>query len=106
MNTDEHRLGDGRQLTPVPGSGGFKLMPPPADCCQECAVKHDPTWPHNAQSFYYQFKFNALHGRSANWKDAMEHCTPEMKAFWTEELKKEGVDVDGGQVNPPRTTNH
>ncbi len=37
------------------GTKGLTLLPPPKDCCQECAVKHEPTEPHNPQSFFYQF---------------------------------------------------
>lgn len=62
--------------------GGFKVLPPAPDSCQVCAQKHEPTEPHNPQSLYYQFTFNAEHGRSATWKDAMAHCTTEVVAKW------------------------
>lgn len=69
------------------------LLPPRAEVCQECAEDHDPQLPHNQQSLYYQMKFHMEHGRRATWADAMAHCSDEMKAIWTEELKKLGVEV-------------
>ncbi len=65
---------------------GLTLLPPAPGLCQECAVDHDPTHPHNQQSFYYQFQFNLKHGRSPKWTDAMAHCTPEMQEKWREAL--------------------
>lgn len=69
------------------------LLPPAPDKCQECAVAHDPSQPHNQQSLYYQFKFQAQHGRGATWKDAMAHCAEDVRARWTKELAKHGVRV-------------
>lgn len=62
--------------------GGFKVLPPAAGKCQVCAAEHDPTQPHNQQSLYYQFTFNAEHGRSPTWEDSMAHCSPEVKSKW------------------------
>ena len=56
----------------------------------------------DAQSLFYQMRFNLEHGRSPNWTDAMEHCTPELRAAWTEGLVAAGVDVAGGAVNPAK----
>lgn len=81
--------------------GGMMLLPPPPDCCQICAVKHEPHMPHNAQSFFYQFRFNIEHGRAATWVDAMAHCSEEMKSHWKEALAEKGVDVNGS-VNPKK----
>ncbi|MDE1914698.1 MAG: hypothetical protein KGJ57_17640 [Sphingomonadales bacterium] len=78
------------------------LLPPRKGLCQTCATEHEPHLPHNAQSLYYQTKFNMEHGRAPNWIDAMAHCTEEMRAWWTEGLAAEGVDVASGQVNPVR----
>lgn len=69
------------------------LLPPPPDTCQQCAVKHDPTHPHNQQSLFWQYWFFMKHERWPTWKDAMEHCSDEMKAFWISALKEHGVDV-------------
>lgn len=46
------------------------LLPPPPGTCPICAVKHDPTWPHNAQSLYYQYRFYGIRGRWPTWADA------------------------------------
>ncbi|MHC1760551.1 MAG: hypothetical protein AB9917_13785 [Negativicutes bacterium] len=68
---------------------------PPADplACQECAVRHDPSFPHNQQSLYYQYHFFQEHDRWPTWKDAMAHCSDEMKQYWIEALKIQGVEV-------------
>lgn len=72
---------------------GMMLVPPPPDTCQQCATKHDPDMPHNQQSLYWQYWFYGTHGRWPTWLDAMAHCSNEMKAAWTKELKKHGVEV-------------
>lgn len=81
----------------------FNIMPPPADCCQECGVKHDPAQPHNAQSLHYQYSFYAENGgRWPTWLDAMAHCSDDIRAAWTDELGRLGVDVAGGQIAPSK----
>ena len=69
----------------------FTLLPPSPGLCPECAVKHEPHEPHDQMSLFYQTKFNMMHGRAPTWKDAISHCSDEMKAAWTKELKKRGV---------------
>ena len=64
--------------------GGFDLMPPAEGICPECATKHEPEFPH---------KFYNEHGRWPTWKDAMEHCSEEMKKLWTNELKSRGIEI-------------
>lgn len=66
----------------------------PEGTCPECAIKHNPKAPHDVQSLFYQYKFYDGHGRFPTWVDAMEHCTNEVKAMWTEELRKLGMSVD------------
>lgn len=83
--------------------GGLNMLPPPPDCCQLCAQKHEPHLPHNAQSLFYQMRFQAEHGRSATWVDAMSHCAESVRKMWREALAEYGIDVDAGQVHPPRT---
>jgi hypothetical protein len=78
------------------------VLPPAPDKCQICATTHEPELPHNAQSIYYQMTFNMAHGRAPTWIDAMEHCTAEMRDYWSAELILMGVDVYGGAVNPAR----
>lgn len=74
----------------------------PEGTCPECAVAHDPSEPHNAQSLTYQYKFFDAHGRWPDWRDAMSHCTEKIKTLWRTELARAGVDVDAGKVNPAR----
>jgi hypothetical protein len=82
--------------------GKMMLLPPDKDVCQICAVKHDPTLPHNAQSLYYQTKFQMENGRAATWEDAMAHCTEEVKKVWREALadvmKEKGCNEFGVKV--------
>lgn len=66
------------------------LMPPAPDHCQQCAATHSPDQPHNQQSLYWQFWFNNTYGRSPTWADAMEHCTPICREYWTTELHRLG----------------
>jgi hypothetical protein len=66
----------------------------PDGTCPECAVAHDPAMPHNRDSLCYQYKFYDSHGRWPTWKDAMEHCTPEIQEFWTAALEEKGVKVE------------
>jgi hypothetical protein len=79
---------------------GWKMLPARAGTCQDCAVEHRPEQPHNAQSLFYQYRFYNDHGRWPNWMDAMSHCSEETKLHWVSEIKKLGVDVFSGQVNP------
>ena len=76
-----------------PHLGGFAMLPPKPGACQECAVEHDPRTAHNQQSMYWQYHFYGLHGRWPTWKDAMAHCTEDVKAQWIEQLAKHGVKV-------------
>jgi hypothetical protein len=83
--------------------GGWKLVgKTPPGTCEECAVAHDPSQPHNAQSLAYQYKFYDKNGRWPNWNDAMAHCRPEVIALWREALITRGVDIDNGGVNPTK----
>ena len=67
--------------------------------CEVCAVAHEPEQPHNRDSLFYQYKFYEKNGRWPTWADAMEHCTPEIRALWREELEKRGIKVDVGEAN-------
>ncbi|OZV12429.1 hypothetical protein CIW83_09325 [Tissierella sp. P1] len=68
-------------------------MPAAEGTCPECATKHEPEFPHNQQSLFYQYKFYNEHGRWPTWKDAMEHCSEEMKKLWTNELQSRGIEI-------------
>ena len=71
--------------------GGFDLMPPAEDTCPECGVQHEPEFPHNKESLFYQHKFYNEHGRWTTWEDAMGHCSEEMKELWIDGMKSRGI---------------
>lgn len=73
---------------------GLRLLAAKPGTCEECATAHAPEQPHNQQSLFYQYHFYGRHGRWPVWKDALEHCAPEVKKFWTLELAKHGVVVE------------
>lgn len=83
-------------------TGTMHMLPAKEGTCETCATAHDPDQPHNAQSIFYQMRFQLEHGRGPTWIDAMEHCTEAVRAVWTAELVKLSVDVEGGEINPPR----
>lgn len=62
------------------------LLQPSKDACPVCGVAHPPEAPHNCQSLYYQQRFYGLRKRWPTWSDAVAHCTPEVQAFWKQEL--------------------
>jgi hypothetical protein len=67
---------------------------PPPGTCPECATKHSQDLPHNQQSLTYQYKFYDKYGRWPTWKDAMAHCSNDVKNYWTEALKQYGIAVE------------
>jgi hypothetical protein len=83
------------------------LLPPGDNVCQECAVDHSWSDPHNQQSLYYQMHFHSTHGRWPTWSDAMAHCTPEVQAHWRKQLialmEKNGLDVPADLREPARS---
>ena len=56
-------------------------------------MEHDPRTAHNQQSMYWQYHFYGKHGRWPTWKDAMAHCTDNVKAQWIKLLAEHGVKV-------------
>lgn len=68
------------------------LLPPAPDVCQACARDHDPAFPHDQQSLYWQTRFELAEGRPPTWADAMAHCDLEMQRLWCEGLENLGVD--------------
>lgn len=66
------------------------LLPPAEGTCPICAIKHEPEFPHNQQSIYYQYRFYEARGRWPTWADAVAHCTEQMKAYWKEALQNRG----------------
>lgn len=81
MEIKEHTINDMQLLRTLEGR------------CPECGVKHDPTYPHNNTSLYYQFKFYQDHGRWPTWADAMAHCSDEIKQIAIDVLKRNGIEV-------------
>lgn len=69
------------------------LLPPASDKCQECGVKHVPEQAHDGNSLYYQYAFRKLHDRWPTWKDAISHCSPEVKEFWKKHLEVHGINI-------------
>jgi hypothetical protein len=60
------------------------MLPPAPGKCPECAAEHGENEPHNADSIFYQLKFQAEHGRSPTWRDATAHMTEEDRKLWVE----------------------
>lgn len=77
-----------------PHLGGFTLMPPAEGTCPECATAHEEQLPHNQQSLFYQYNFYGKHGRWPTWKDAMEHCTDEVRAMWKQAANNIGHNLE------------
>lgn len=76
------------------------LAPPKPGTCPECAVDHDPAYPHNRDSLYYQMRFYQKNGRFPTWGDAMAHCSDMMKSYWKTALAEKGVtpeELETGQ---------
>jgi hypothetical protein len=73
-------------------TGGLVLLPAKTGTCPECATEHETWEPHNL-CLYYQYHFMAEHGRFPTWKDAMEHCTDDVKKTTIKVLKEHGVKV-------------
>lgn len=65
----------------------MKLLPPSDGHCRICAGDHEPEMAHNADSLFYQQRFRMRYGRDATWADAVAHCEPLVRMFWTHELK-------------------
>jgi len=81
-------------------TGTMMLMPARPGTCEICATAHPAEQPHNAQSLFYQVRFQSENGRGADWRDAMAHCDEPTRTLWTDALVERGVDVAGGKVNP------
>lgn len=83
----------------TPGTMTAFMMPAKEGTCETCATKHDADQPHNAQSLFYQMRFQAENNRAADWRDAMAHCDEATRKTWTDALVGMGVDVEGGKIN-------
>ena len=83
--------------------GVMMLLPAAEGTCPMCATEHDPDWPHNGQSLFYNMRFKMKHGREPTWADALAHCSPAMQSAWREKLKEKGVygEPDGEPIAEP-----
>lgn len=81
----------------------WKTLKVPDGTCEECAVKHDPSQPHNQQSLVYQYNFYDKHGLWPKWEDAMAHCSDAVKAFWKKALQEKGVKFPDENQNNDTT---
>jgi hypothetical protein len=70
------------------------LMPARKGTCPECGTPHPPDQPHNQQSLLYQYSFYRLYDRWPTWWDALEHCPPDIRQHWLDELAIRGVTVE------------
>jgi len=64
--------------------------------CPVCGHKHEPHFPHNASSIYYQMRFRELRGRWPTWADAAAHCLPGMIEFWKSQLGDQWTEPPPG----------
>lgn len=71
------------------------ILPAPEGTCPDCATRHEPEQPHNAQSMHYQYTFYGREGRWPTWNDALAHCPENVRKFWVKELIARGVCLDG-----------
>lgn len=85
------QLGD-----PRGGPATWTLMPVSQQNgeCSQCGVLHDPEEPHDRETLYYQMAFHAEHGRWPTWRDAMAHCSAEIRAAWTAALLERGIEIE------------
>jgi hypothetical protein len=70
--------------------GVLKLLPPAEGKCRICAVDHEPHFPHDAQSLFYQMRFRMRYGRDGTWADAAAHCPRQMRAAWRAMMEERG----------------
>ena len=69
----------------------MQLLPPPDGTYPICAVAHEDSAPHNAQSMYYQYRFYGIHGQWPTWADAIAHCSQPIQMAWESRLVERGV---------------
>lgn len=78
--------------------GGIKMLPAKEGTCQECGVKHEEWQAHNKESLFYQYKFYDQHGRWPTWKDAISHCSEEVRQAWEKELRLKGINLHETEI--------
>lgn len=81
------------------GKDTIRLLPPGKTKCPLCADRHTAKDPHNRNSLYYQMRFLQDHERLPTWGDAMENCSPFMRAYWRNQMIQKGVKVEETMTN-------
>ncbi len=69
------------------------MMPAKEGTCPECAVPHEESQPHNAQSMFYQYYFYNQKGRWPTWNDALSHCPDDVQSRWKSQLRLKGIKI-------------
>lgn len=82
------------------GTAQFMMMPAPKGTCEECGRNHDPEMPHDAISLRYQYHHYGRTGRWPDWRDAMAHCSEQLREQWGHALTEAGIDYEAGQLRP------
>lgn len=72
--------------------GCMIMLPAKSGTCPQCSTAHEPWEPHNL-CLFYQYSFRGIHGRWPTWKDAMAHCSDDVKRTTIEVLREHGVEV-------------
>jgi hypothetical protein len=62
--------------------------------CRECNTLHAADHPHDRDSWYYQYRFACLYGGTPTWRDAMAHCSDDVKAEALLSLSERGICID------------
>ena len=65
------------------------LLPPAPHLCQECAVQHEPTEPHNWESLFFMF-YCQEKGVPAGIAGAFAHCSAEVCDRWAKGMSEGG----------------
>lgn len=64
----------------------MNLLPARTGTCVQCASVHPPHLAHNAESLFYQTRFQMAHGRWPTWADACAHLEPQQRDEWREAM--------------------
>lgn len=72
----------------------FKMLGTAPGVCPLCAKDHPADLPHNQQSLVWQYDFYGKNGVWPKWKDAMAHCSDEVKMSWIAGLAEKNIFVN------------
>lgn len=65
-----------------------KFQPMLPKLCPQCGIVHVHDWPHDRDSFTYQYTFQQTHKRPPTWSDAMVHCSRRGRVYWREKIRR------------------